>query len=65
MKRTLSAIFLSVIVITLLAVGSRAQEPTTRPAKPRPPPLSPQLAQPRRSTDSLKGCQLASDPPAC
>jgi chromosome segregation ATPase len=37
MKRTLSAIFLSVIVITLLAVGSRAQEPTPRPAKPRTP----------------------------
>src|SRR5437763_15593580 len=36
MKRTLSAIFLSVIVITLLAVGGRAQEPT-RPAKPRTP----------------------------
>ncbi|HKQ07588.1 MAG TPA: hypothetical protein VJ464_20855 [Blastocatellia bacterium] len=35
MKRTLSAIFLSVIFATLLALASPAQEPTTRPARPR------------------------------
>jgi chromosome segregation ATPase len=36
MKRTLIAIFLSVIVTTLLSVASPAQEPTTPPVKPRP-----------------------------
>ncbi len=36
MKRTLSATFLSLIFITLFAVGSRAQEPTTKPTRPRP-----------------------------
>ena len=36
MKRTLIAIFLSVIVTTLLSVASPAQEPATPPVKPRP-----------------------------
>lgn len=36
MKRTLIAIFLSVIVTTLLSVASPAQETTTPPVKPRP-----------------------------
>jgi chromosome segregation ATPase len=36
MKRTLIAIFLSVIATTLLSVASPAQEPTTTPVKPRP-----------------------------
>jgi len=36
MKQRLSAIFLSVIVITLLSVASPAQEPATSPGKPRP-----------------------------
>ena len=35
MKRTLSAISLSAVLITLLAVSSPAQEPTTKPSKPR------------------------------
>jgi chromosome segregation ATPase len=36
MKRTLIAIFLSVIATTLLSVASLAQEPATTPVKPRP-----------------------------